>query len=86
MNALWILAAEAAPVQEGGGILNAIIQNTFYLALLFVFLAAIIGAFVAARKRDRCLKKFRDFPVMVEEQTGRIVWGRLRVFSMGLEL
>ncbi len=85
-SAFVLLAAEAAPAQEGGGILNAIIQNTFYLALLFVFLAAIVGAFVAARKRDRCLKKFRDFPVMVEEQTGRIVWGRLRVFSKGLEL
>ncbi|MGB3086387.1 MAG: hypothetical protein WBC53_01440, partial [Phycisphaerae bacterium] len=85
-SAFVLLAAEAAAEKEMSGVLKLLLENPFALALLFVFSAAIVGAFVAARKRDRCLKRFRDFPVMVEEQTGRVVWGRLRVFSKGLEL
>jgi len=90
MNAFALLAEEAGAVAraEGqiSGVLKFILDNPFALALTLIFVVAIIGAFVAARKRDRCLKKFRDYPVTICRQDGRTLWGRLRVFSKGLEL
>ena len=84
LPAVWL--AEENPIKEAEGIVKFIFDNPFAIALTFVFLAAVIGAFVAARKRDRCLKRFRRFPVTIREQGGRLIWGRLRVFSKGLEL
>jgi hypothetical protein len=89
MNTLAMLVAEAAPAAAGdkvAGWLTFLLDNPFALALTLVFLVAVIGAFIAARKRDRCLKKFRKSPVTIEEQGGRRLWGFLRVFSKGMEL
>jgi len=63
-----------------------ILENALVLMIIFMFLSAIIGAFLSIRNRDRCLKKFSNFKVAVCEQTGRCIWGRLRVFSQGLEM
>ena len=90
MNTFVMLAEEAGAVArtEGQvcGALKFFLDNPFAVALTLIFAVAIIGAFVAARKRDRCLKKFRDYPVTICRQDGRTLWGRLRVFSKGLEL
>jgi small nuclear ribonucleoprotein (snRNP)-like protein len=90
MNAFALLAEEAGAVARAqgqiGGVLKFILDNPFALAVTLVFVIAVIAAFVAARKRDRCLKKFRDYPVSLQRQDGRMLWGRLRVFSKGLEL
>ncbi|HUU91766.1 MAG TPA: hypothetical protein VM238_11240 [Phycisphaerae bacterium] len=90
---LVILAEQAAapgPIKEAekevGGVVEFILANPFALALTFVFLVALIGAFVAARKRDRCLRKFKNHHVTLVEQAGRRIWGLLKVFSKGLEL
>ena len=87
---LAILAEQAAAPQQGasetGGVVEFILDNPFALALTVVFLVALVGAFVAARKRDRCLKTFRRHPVTLQEQAGRRIWGLLKVFSKGLEL
>ncbi|HUS44584.1 MAG TPA: hypothetical protein VM219_00910, partial [Phycisphaerae bacterium] len=79
------MPVEAAE-KEISGVLKFLIENPFAIGLTLLFLAAVVGAFVAARQRDRCLKRFRGFPVTIEEQSGRTIWGRLRVFSKGLEL
>jgi len=90
MRLLVMLAAEPGPVKEAekevGGVVEFILENPFALALTVVFVVALVGAFVAARKRDRCLKTFRRHPVTVQEQAGRRIWGLLKVFSKGLEL
>jgi hypothetical protein len=74
MNAFAILAEEAGAVAKAegqlSGALKFVLDNPFALALTLVFVVAIIGAFVAARKRDRCLKKFRDYPVTIRRQDG----------------
>jgi len=88
MARLLILAEQAAVEAQAptDGLLHTLLQNAFYLGLLFVFLVAVIGAFIAARKRDRCLKKFKNHLVTIHEQAGRRIWGLLKVFSKGLEL
>ncbi|KPK44842.1 MAG: hypothetical protein AMK72_11610, partial [Planctomycetes bacterium SM23_25] len=87
---LLILAEQAAAPSHGAGeargILDFVLESPFALALTLVFLVALVGAFVAARKRDRCLKKFKKHLVTIREQAGRRIWGRLKVFSKGLEL
>jgi len=85
---LAILAEQAAPAARDGThpALRFLLENPFAVGLVFIFLVAIVGAFIAARKRDRCLKKFRGFPVTLSEQAGRQVWGVLKVFSHGVEL
>ena len=65
---------------------NSILANALVLMIAFMFLSAIIGAFLSIRKRDRWLEKFSHFQVTVCEKTGRCIWGRLRVFSKGLEM
>jgi small nuclear ribonucleoprotein (snRNP)-like protein len=72
--------------EEISGFVKFLIDNPFGVALTLIFLVALVGAFAAARKRDRCLKKLRDYPVTVRDQAGRSIWGQLKVFSKGLEL
>jgi hypothetical protein len=61
-------------------------DNALGIMIALIFLTAIISTFVAARNRDRCLKKFNRFDVTLIEQSGRAIWGTLRVFSKGLEV
>ncbi len=87
MHTFALLAEQAPAAAEGTHpALRFLLENPFAVGLVLVFLVAIVGAFIAARKRDRCLKTFRAFPVTLSEQSGRQVWGRLKVFSHGLEL
>ena len=88
MHTIALLAEQAAPPtsEPAGGALRFLLENPFAIGLVLVFLVALIGAFIAARKRDRCLKVLCGFPVTLSEQSGRQVWGILKVFSHGVEL
>ncbi|TET33050.1 MAG: hypothetical protein E3J72_17875 [Planctomycetota bacterium] len=67
-------------------IMDVLLDNVFALTLLFIFASAILGAFLSARARDKCLKDFHRYSVTLEDKTGNIAWGCLRVFSTGFEL
>jgi len=86
LHILLLAAPVEAAEKEMSGVLKFLLENPFAIGLTLLFLAAVVGAFIAARQRDRCLKRFRHFPVTIEEQSGRRIWGRLKVFSKGLEL
>ena len=84
---LMTLAADAgAPPAASTPWYVLLLENSLGIMIGLIFLTAIIGAFVAMRSRDRCMKKFGGFAVTVVEQTGRSIWGTLRVFSKGLEV
>jgi len=51
-----------------------------------IFLTAFIGVYLRRRSRDRCLRDFAGFQVSVLVDGKRRVWGRLEVFSSGIEL
>src|SRR5260370_19755239 len=71
-----LLAQSAAP--------NA--STIFYLTLLFIFLTAIITTVATKWARDKCLKFFNGYHVTLERIRGHASWGRLKVFSSGVEL
>lgn len=83
-------SASAAPMPAASPAVTpwwqVLLNNSFSLAILFIFLVAIVGAVVKMRQRDKCLKLMRDHHVTYLATTGRIVWGDLCVYSQGLEL
>src|SRR4051794_14701498 len=58
----------------------------FYITLLFIFLTAIITTVFTKWSRDKCLKFFGSYHVTLERSRGHTSWGRLKVFSSGIEL
>jgi hypothetical protein len=61
-------------------------STIFYLTLLFIFLTAIITAVATKWARDKCLKFFQGYHVTLERNRGQTMWGRLKVFSAGIEV
>lgn len=55
------------------------------ITIFFIVLATAVAAFIRRRSRDKCLRDFERNMVTLEETSGRIVWGRLRVENTGLE-
>jgi len=62
------------------------VLDVFAIAIIFVIAVTVVTAFVRGRSKDRCLKDFSGDLVTLEETTGKVIWGRLRVESTGLEL
>ncbi|MHC4087111.1 MAG: hypothetical protein ACYSWZ_16940 [Planctomycetota bacterium] len=55
------------------------------ITIIFIVLATGIAAFIRRRSRDKCLKDFARNMVTLEEISGKIIWGKLRVENTGLE-
>lgn len=83
---LIAVLAQEPPAQAGRPWYEILADNSLGIMIGLIFLSTIVGVFAAQRRKDRCLKKFNHFAVTVLEQTGRAIWGRLRVFSNGLEV
>jgi hypothetical protein len=58
----------------------------FYLTLLIIFVTAIITTVLAKWTRDKCLKFFKGYRITMERYRGQTLWGRLKVFSSGVEI
>ncbi|MCC5877025.1 MAG: hypothetical protein JJU11_12465 [Candidatus Sumerlaeia bacterium] len=85
------ISAASTPVippaaSSGNPIMNAIISNALALTILFVILSAVIGAVIRYRRKDRVLKDFDKYAVIVVLADGRRVWGKLQVYPNGLEI
>jgi hypothetical protein len=61
-------------------------SDIFWMSIGFIFLAAIIGAVFANRRRDRCLKLMDDDHVTMQTITGRSIWGDVHVYGKGVEV
>jgi len=55
------------------------------ITIIFIVLATAVAAFVRRRSRDKCLRDFEHNMVTLEETSGKIVWGKMRVENTGLE-
>lgn len=66
---------------------NALDASTiFYITLLLIFVTAIVTTVVTKWSRDKCLKFFWRFRITLERNRGQTLWGRLKVFSSGIEV
>src|SRR2546421_2390047 len=61
-------------------------STIFYLTLLFIFLTAIVTTVATKWARDKCLKFFNHDHVTLERNRGQTIWGKLKVFSSGIEI
>lgn len=59
--------------------------DTFAITVIFIILSTIVAAFIRRRSRDKCLKDFLNDLITLEETTGKIIRGKLRVENTGLE-
>ncbi|MFQ6127013.1 MAG: hypothetical protein ACE5R6_20750 [Candidatus Heimdallarchaeota archaeon] len=55
------------------------------ITIIFIGLAAVVGALIRRISKDKCLKDFSRNMVTLQEISGKIVWGKLRVENTGLE-
>jgi len=60
--------------------------NALAITIIFIVVVTMVAAFVRGRSKDRCLKDFSRNLVTLQDITGKLIWGRLRVESTGLEL
>jgi hypothetical protein len=60
--------------------------DTFTITIVSIIIFTVIAAFIRGRHKDKCLKDFSKNMVTLEETTGKIIWGKLRVENTGLEL
>ena len=61
-------------------------STILYVSLIFIFLTAIVTTVVTKWSRDKCLKFLDGYHVTLERSRGQSSWGRLRVFSSGIEI
>jgi hypothetical protein len=83
--AALVRPAQAAPPPPAGpGGPSA--ATVFYLTLLLIFVTAVVTAVLTKWARDKCLSFFHGYHVTLERTRGQTTWGRLKVFSTGLEI
>lgn len=83
----FICCAQETAQTEGTSLGEVFLDNVFLITLLFVFISALVTALLALRARDRCLKDFHEFPVLLElEKEHKIIWGDLDLYSNGMVL
>ncbi len=60
-------------------------DGTLLTIVLLLFFATVL-ALIQARRRDRCLKGFEHFHITLSEKDGDLTWGRVEVYTSGLEI
>ncbi len=61
-------------------------STIFLITLLFIFVTGIITTVATKWSRDKCLKFFNGYHITLERTRGTTGWGRLKVFSSGVEI
>ena len=69
-----------------GEVISGILNNPLYVSILVILISSLIGVYVRSNSRDRCMRDFDEFKVTLEDQSGKIAWGELNVYSSGVEL
>src|SRR2546423_1640178 len=77
------LLAQAPPPTAGASAPSA--ATVFYVTLLLIFVTAIVTT-VATKWSRKALKFFHGYHVTLERSRGHTTWGKLRVFSSGIEI
>jgi len=59
---------------------------TFLATLAIVVVGVLIGGYLNAQQKDRCLADFENYHVTLEELDGHLIWGKMKLESTGIEL
>ena len=62
-----------------------IMVDIFWLSIGLLFLTSIISSILRIKNKDNCLKKFNNFRVTANMDTGFTIWGKMKVYSSGVE-
>ena len=62
------------------------LDNALVITVLIILITAVVGAVLARRRLDPCLRLWRGFPVTVRLDEGQVWQGRLNVYSTGFDL
>lgn len=60
--------------------------DPFTITIAFIVLTTIIGAFIARRKKDICIRDFQSYTITLEKDDGEVIKGLLNVQPTGLEI
>ena len=67
-------------------LLESFLNNPVAVSIGVIVLSSLVGFYINSRVRDRCLRDLDGYLVTVEDQAGKVIWGKLEVFSAGMEL
>lgn len=62
------------------------IDTSFLATLVIIILGALLGSYLRATAKDRCLDDFDRYHVTIEKKDGRIIWGDMHLEPTGIEL
>ncbi len=63
-----------------------LVDWSFIITLGVIVLTTLIGAYLRARHKDRCLTDFDGYHVTVERKNNRVIWGEMLLQPTGFEL
>lgn len=61
-------------------------MNTLAITIIIIFTSTFIAGYVKSKIKDRCLKDFNKFPIIVLLKNGKTIWGRMDLESTGIIL
>lgn len=73
-------------IEQEKTFIELLLENVLAITIVLIFFTAIINAFIKQRSRDKCLKDFKDYNVTFKMKNGKAIWGKLLLYSNGLEL
>lgn len=67
-------------------LLESFLNNPIAVSIGAIIISSLVGFYINSRVRDRCLRDLDGYLVTVEDKAGKVMWGKLEVFSAGMEL
>lgn len=61
-------------------------MNTLAITIIIIFTSTFIAGYVKSKIKDRCLKDFNKFPIIVLLKNGKTIWGKMELESTGIIL
>jgi hypothetical protein len=90
LSVFLIIAIPVSPAESGKpgtGFWGVLLDNAFLLTILFIFLSALFTAILEGYSKDRCLKDFHGFKILLElDKADKLIWGSLGLYPNGLIL
>jgi len=61
-------------------------DNTFLITMAIILVGVMVGGYLNGQRKDRGLAAFEGYEVTLERLDGRLVWGKMKLETTGIEL